>query len=143
MSAILSLDVGDERIGVAISDETLTRARPLAVIRRVSGRASYLQLLELINIHAVERIVVGWPLLPDGSEGKQVRSVQAYLNGLAVYTSLPVVCWDERLSTSEASELLRAGGGSRKRQASRLDAAAAAVILQQYLDERNERLREP
>lgn len=135
MSRILALDVGDERIGLALSDETNTLARPFGVILRTSGSASYKQLVQVIDNNQVDHLIVGWPLLPDGSAGKQTRSVQAYLRGLAAFTSIAVVLWDERLSTVEANEIMNANAHSRRAQNARRDAVAAAVILQQYLDQ--------
>lgn len=137
---ILALDVGDERIGLAASDEGGRIARPLEVIPRVRGNASFLHICRLIDELGIELLVAGWPLLPDGSEGAQVRSVQAYLRGLAVYTQLPVVQWDERLSTREADAIMQANPLGRRAQKKRRDAVAAAVILQQYLNHRAEKV---
>jgi putative holliday junction resolvase len=128
----LALDVGDERIGVAVSDAGGLIARPLEVIRRVRGSASFRRILELIAAYDVEAIVLGWPLLPDGAEGAQVRSTAAYLKGLRRYTDLPILRYDERDSTARAQELIGA------RHAGPLDAVAAAVILQGFLNERAE-----
>ena len=134
---IMGLDVGDERIGVALSDETALLASPLDVIARVPGSASFHRLAGIIRAHAVERIVVGLPLLPDGSEGKQVASTRAYLRGLTRYVDVPVVLWDERYTSVEAEEIA-ARNRPRRRQLGRrarpVDHIAAAVILQEYLD---------
>ncbi len=129
---IMCLDVGDERIGIALSDETALLAAPLEVIARVPGAASYLRLAEIVRREGVARIVVGLPLLPDGSEGKQVASARAYVRGLPRYVDLPVVFWDERHSTSEARDI--AAHNRPRRRARRVDHIAASVILQDYLD---------
>ena len=131
MSRLLALDVGDERIGVAVGDETGTLARPLTTIRRVSGAQSYQKLAELIQLHDVSAIVVGLPLLPEGDRGKQVRSTEAYVRGLKMHISLPVCYWDERDSTRHARQIQHRTGDRRHS----VDAVAAAVILQTYLDE--------
>ena len=151
----LALDVGDERIGVAVSDAGGLIARPLEVIPRVRGAASFRRIVALIEAYGgatdggdagtdmgVVGIVVGWPLLPDGSEGAQVRSTAAYIRGLQRHTDLPIIRYDERHSTARARELAvrtavgtGAGGGHRT---DNLDALAAAVILQEFLNERAE-----
>ncbi|MGC9360445.1 MAG: Holliday junction resolvase RuvX [Anaerolineae bacterium] len=141
----LALDVGDERIGVAVSDAGGLIARPLEVIRRVRGSASFERIMELIAAYRgttdVVAIVVGWPLLPDGSEGAQVRSTAAYIEGLRRYMGrlgfqdLPIIRYDERDSTARAQELVADSG----RHRDDLDAVAAAVILEAFLNERAER----
>lgn len=130
----LALDVGDERIGVAISDESGSLARPLEVIPRSPGPSSLLRVAELVDENQVESVIVGLPLLEDGSEGKQVRSTRAYVRGLGAYVGVPVVLWDERYSTRRAAEILKENRGRGRRARRPLDAVAAAVILQGYLD---------
>ena len=130
----LALDVGDERIGVAISDETGFLARPLEVIRRASGPSSFVHLAEVVDREGIGTIIVGLPVLADGSEGKQVRSTKAYVRGLSAYVTIPIVYWDERYSTNRASEIMIANQRKRRRRKESIDAVAAAVILQEYLD---------
>jgi len=129
----LALDVGDERIGVAVSDAGGLVARPLEVLARVRGSASFLRIGELVSEYCIGTIVVGWPLLPDGSEGAQVRSTAAYVRGLEQHVDIPIIRYDERGSTIRARELSQESGGSRRRDD--LDALAAAVILQSFLNE--------
>lgn len=131
----LALDVGDERVGVAISDEEGRLARPLEVIARRPGPQGFKRLAELVARYEVACIVVGLPLLADGTEGKQVRSTRAYVRGLQAHTDAPIVYWDERGSTSRANQIMVAEGASRRRRRRQSDAVAAAVILQAYLDE--------
>ncbi len=135
MSRYLALDVGDERIGAALSDANGILARPLEIIPRERGSSSFLRICKIINQYQVERIIVGWPLLLDGSGGKQTFSVSAYLRGLKAFTELPIVLWDERLSTQEADDIMQSNNLSKHSQKRRRDAVAAAVILQQYLDQ--------
>jgi len=134
----MGLDVGDERIGVALSDETGLLATPLEIVRRVAGAASFLRLAEIIRERGVQRIVVGLPLLPDGSEGKQVASTQAYVRGLERHVTLPIDYWDERLTTQEARAIVHGDEDERPSRRARargpLDDIAAAIILQDYLD---------
>jgi putative Holliday junction resolvase len=138
MTRCLALDVGDERIGVAISDEMAVVARPYGVIPRVAGAASYLELADIIRREGVDRIIVGLPLMEDRTRGKQVASVEAYVRGLARHIDLPVVYWDERYTTLEAREIMRRAG---RRDGGDIDAVAAAVILQDYMDQQMEERR--
>ncbi|NLG52092.1 MAG: Holliday junction resolvase RuvX [Chloroflexi bacterium] len=130
----LALDVGDERIGVAISDPDGVLARPLEVIPRRAGPSSFLRLADIIAENHVEVIVVGLPLREDGTEGKQVESTRAYVRGLVKYVDIPIVYWDERYSTNRATEIMIESGRKRQRRKEMVDAVAAAVILQEYLD---------
>lgn len=141
MTRLLALDVGDERIGVAISDELGLLARPYAVLQRVSGPESFVRLAAIVAGEGVSRIIVGLPLLPDGTEGKQVRSTQAYVRGLTPYVDVPIVYWDERYTTQEARDLIGRADSRRRREPVDIDAAAAAVILQDYINEQREDAR--
>jgi putative Holliday junction resolvase len=129
----LALDVGDERIGLALSDETGQLARPLTIIRRVSGPTSFHHIAQLVQEHGIDQIVVGLPLLPDGSSGTQVASARAYVAGLARHVTTPIVYWDERYSSETADQII-AGNRKRARRPAHNDDVAAAVILQGYLD---------
>ncbi|MBC7317019.1 MAG: Holliday junction resolvase RuvX [Chloroflexi bacterium] len=135
----LALDIGDERIGLAISDATGLLARPLTVIARRPGPGSFRQIAALVAEHGVEAIVVGLPLLPSGQEGKQVASVRAYVKGLMEYVALPIYWQDERDTTREAEAIMAETGRSARRRRRLQDAVAAAVILQAFLNERRER----
>ena len=132
----LALDVGDERIGVAISDADGLLARPLEVIARRPGPSSFLRIAEIVAKERVQVIVVGLPLLPDGTEGKQVESTRAYVRGLVQYVDVPIVYWDERYSTDRAMQIMIQNRSKRRRRQQMADAVAAAVILQEYLDNR-------
>ena len=134
----LALDVGDERIGLALSDAEALIARPLGIVARVKGPASFHHIARLVAEHGIGGIVVGLPLLPDGSEGKQVRSTKAYVRGLQKHVSLPITYWDERNTTMRAHEILDEVGARTSRRKGYVDDVAAAVILQGFLDERAE-----
>jgi len=137
----VGLDVGDRRIGVAISDVTATLARPLATIRIARGDAAAPVVSAALQRLAAEEdglaeIVVGLPLALDGRATGQTARVRAFADELGRLTGRPIVFQDERLTSREAeSRLAREERDWRKRKA-RLDAAAAAVILQDYLDAR-------
>lgn len=137
---LMALDVGERWVGIAISDPTATLARPLRGLERASRADDFSAIQDLIERHDVERVVVGQPLNMDGSEGPQARRVAHYAEALAAHLSVPVVFWDERLSTEEAEQVLLQTRSKRDRRRARsdgeLDAIAAAVILQEYLDSR-------
>ena len=130
--AILGLDVGEKRIGVALAQERV--AIPLTVIERSGARADMERVLALIQKHGVERIVVGLPRSLDGSIGQQASMTLAFVGELSQCTGVPVDTWDERLSTVSAERLLLDTGMKREKRKARRDATAAAIILQSYLD---------
>ena len=133
---VLSLDVGDKRIGVAISDPSQVLARSLKVIQRSSRQDDFAAVAQLVKEYEVERVVVGYPRSLDGTVGGQAEKVERYAEGLAEALDVPVLLWDERFSTVSAERLMREAGLRGKKQRERVDAVAAAVILQDYLDSR-------
>lgn len=136
MGRLLALDVGERRIGVAVSDPTGTLARPLTTIVRASRQADFQAIAQVVDDCAATRIIVGLPLSLDGTEGPQARRVRRYAEHLAQAVSVPIEFWDERYSSVMATDILRVKGQHRGRRQERgaIDAAAAAVILQSYLD---------
>jgi putative holliday junction resolvase len=135
----LALDVGERRIGVAISDEMGWLASPTAVILRRSKADDYARLAGIIRQRGVEALVVGHPLNDDGTAGPQAQRIERYAAALAealraVGLDLPLRLWDESFSTRSAEEMMIAGGRKARDRRARIDAAAAAVILQEYLD---------
>lgn len=134
MGRILGVDAGERRVGLALSDATQFLATPLRVLDRRNGLAPVLAALSAI-VHAedVTRMVVGLPLNADGSEGRQARRAHDFARVAERVCGVPVTLWDERLSTREAESIVRAQGGSVRRRQD-VDAIAAAVILQDYLD---------
>ncbi len=131
---LLGLDVGDKRIGVAMSDPLGIIANPLTVIERKTEDAALGEITALARQHEVGRIVVGLPRSMDGSLGPQARSVQEFVEMLEGQTELPVVTWDERLSTVAAQRALVEAGVKREKRKKHVDAVAAAFVLQGYLD---------
>ena len=132
---ILGLDHGERRIGVAVSDATGTIATPHSVIdQRVADVTIVLR--SLISEFAVERVVVGLPLLLSGEEGQAARSARAFADQVAEETGLPVLLQDERYTTVTAEDALIEGGVRRRRRRDVRDKVAAAVMLQSYLDRR-------
>lgn len=129
---ILGLDIGERRIGVAVSDELGTIASPVGLIRRESDVAR--ELKELIIRYDAVRLVAGLPVGLSGREGPQAALVREFTDALASEIDVPLDYWDERLSTAVAERSLIAGGTRRNKRKDKIDAVAAAVILQGYLD---------
>ncbi len=133
----MGLDVGDRRIGVALSDETATLASALTTVSRVGGRKDAAAVADLARRHEVAAVVVGLPLNMDGTRGPQAEKVLGFVEGLRRRLApVPVVTRDERLTTVEAEEKLREAGMGWKERKRLVDQVAAVVILQEYLDER-------
>jgi putative Holliday junction resolvase len=133
----MGLDVGDRRIGVALSDETATLASALTTLTRSGGRKDATLVADLARRHEVAAVVVGLPLNMDGTRGPQADKVLGFVEGLRRRLGpVPVVTRDERLTTVEAEERLRAAGMGWKERKGVVDQVAAVVILQEYLDDR-------
>ena len=134
MPRYVSLDVGDRRIGVAVSDPTALVASPLRTLDRRSQTRDAREVAALAEGLDAAAIVVGLPLSLDGSIGPQAKAVQAFCEALARATKVPVHMRDERFTTAEAERRIREAGGKPSRERARVDAMAAAIILQEYLD---------
>ncbi|MBM3119272.1 MAG: Holliday junction resolvase RuvX [Chloroflexi bacterium] len=130
----LGLDIGDRRIGVAISDPEEILASPLVTITRDNDDKAIDAIVELVNKHKIEHIVVGLPYSLNGNIGKQASRVMDFIEKLSKTTSAEIETRDERLSTVAVERLLIEAGIKSTRAKSRRDAAAAAFILQGYLD---------
>ncbi len=132
---LVGVDVGTKRVGLAVADPLWLFAQPLETYAPDGAVAA------LRALHAregIETLVVGWPLTPEGEEGAATERVQPFVNRLRnALPGVAVVTWDERFSSVRAKEAIRAAGAGRKarRDRGRVDRAAAAVILQEYLDE--------
>ncbi len=134
MGRTLALDIGEKRIGVAVGDETGTLARPLTTITRASKRQDFERIAKLVTEQNAERVIAGYPRSLSGDEGPQAQRVRRYVEALAATLPVPVELWDERFSTVEATDRLHEAKRRRFRDRGQLDAAAAAIILQDYLD---------
>ena len=138
----MGIDFGEKRIGIAMSDATGTLASPRdTLVRRIGRRPPWSDLLARIDDEEVERVVVGLPLELDGSETEWTREVRAFGAALAERSGRPVVFVDERFSSVDAEAAVRSAGLPRRKreEKARIDAAAAAVILQSWLDGAPER----
>jgi putative Holliday junction resolvase len=131
---ILGLDIGDRRVGVAISDPVEVIATPLTVITRDDDSKTIDAIVGLVGQYNVKRIVVGLPYSLDGSPGRQVDKVKDFVSKLSNKTDASIELRDERLSTVAADRLLREAGNKKFGKRSPRDDAAAAFILQGYLD---------
>ncbi|HEX7119612.1 MAG TPA: Holliday junction resolvase RuvX [Longimicrobiales bacterium] len=137
MPRILGVDYGERRIGLAVSDPTATIARPLpTLLRRRGKRPPVAKVAELAREHEADGIVLGLPLTPEGEEDAWTREVRDFGEKLASRTGLPVEYIDERFTSARAERAIRSLGLKRgaREEKGRVDAAAAVLILQAYLD---------
>jgi len=125
---ILGLDVGERRIGVAISDPTNTIAQPLIVIERDGEELD--RISEIVKENEVGEIVMGYPRNMDGSTGAMVEKVEKFAGEISKHIDVPVVFIDERLSTAEAERMMISADLSRKKRKKSIDKVAAAIILE-------------
>jgi putative Holliday junction resolvase len=133
MGRVIGLDVGSKRIGVAVSDELRILATPHGMIRRQTYNKDAAAIAELVEQFAAETVVVGLPLGLSGKVTAQTTRVQQFAAMLASRLPVPVEQWDERLTTAEARTIVPPTPEARR--AGRVDAVAAALILQGFLDE--------
>ena len=134
---IIGLDIGERRVGVAVSDAEGKIATPVTVLdsqEALHGR----KLLDIIDDYEASMLVLGIPLSLDGTEGPQARRVREVGDGLADRLGVPIVYHDERLTSAEASRLMSEAGVSSRKQRGRLDMVAASLILQGYLDSKGD-----
>ena len=131
---LLGLDVGTKTIGLALSDVTRSVATPFDTIRRSKFTADAKTIREVVEKNQVGALVIGFPLNLDGSEGPRAQSTRAFARNLAAHLMVPMVFWDERLSTAAVERHLIEANASRKRRAEVIDRMAAAYILQGALD---------
>ena len=134
---VLGLDVGDRRIGVAICDYSGLLATPYTAIVRRNLKKDVETIVKIAAEEEAERIVVGMPFSLNGSEGYQAKKTRRFYEEVKYAAApMPVDVWDERFSSEEAERRLHEAGVVPSRNRGRLDAAAAAIILQSYLDSR-------
>ncbi len=131
---MLGLDVGTKTIGLALSDTRLVVASPFDTIRRTRFRDDAALILAAVEKHGVGAFVVGLPLALDGRSSSRTQGVRQFARNLLALADLPLAFWDERLSTAAVERGMIAADLSRKRRAALIDKAAAAYILQGFLD---------
>ena len=135
---VMGVDHGEKRIGLAISDPTGTLARRLNVIQHVSRALDAAQVAAQAAEQGAELIVIGQSFDEEGRPNQAGRAAERFAEALKTQTALPIVLWDESMSTADAREFRIEMGASRKQRGGHLDDAAAAVILQSYLDAQRE-----
>jgi putative holliday junction resolvase len=133
---VLALDIGEKRIGVAVSDPSGTVASPLIVLDAAVVLGDGRGLTDLVEEYEADLVVVGLPLSLDGTEGPQASSVRRAAARLAGFLRVPIEFADERLSSAQASRTMGAQGASQRQQRGSVDMVAAAIFLQSYLDAR-------
>ncbi|WP_416146013.1 Holliday junction resolvase RuvX [Parvibaculum sp.] len=130
----MGVDLGTKTIGLALSDVSRSIASPLETIKRTKFTADAERLIALAKSHDAAALVFGLPLNMDGTEGPRCQSTRAFVRNLEKLTDLPVVFWDERMSTQAVTRTLLDADASRARRAELVDKMAAAYILQGALD---------
>jgi len=136
---LLGLDWGQLRFGLALSDETQVLASPLDTLTRRAGkRFPMARFQEVVAAHGVVGVVIGLPLSLEGGETDSSQAARELAEQVARRTSLPVSLWDERLTTARALAAIREQGGDIRGRKEDVDALAAAVLLQHFLDSRRE-----
>jgi len=131
---VLAIDHGTKRMGIAVSDELGILAQPLEFIPADPFHEFLARLKQILEDKEIDQVLVGMPCNMDGSYGPQALKVQDFVAVLKKSVLQPIKIWDERLTTVQAARALRASGKKAKKQKDKVDAAAAAVLLQGYLD---------
>lgn len=134
MAILLGLDIGDTRIGVAISDALGIAAHPLCTLTRKNRQVDLIVISDLVSIHEVECVVIGLPISLDGSLGTQAETVQKFAKRLEGVLDVPIAFQDERFTTAEAEEILRELGKDTREQKGIIDEVAAVLILKDYMN---------
>lgn len=136
---LMGLDVGDRRIGVAVSDPLGLTAQPVLTLVRSNRRQDLKSLMRMIRKYGCREVVVGNPLYMSGDQSPQAAKAQGFAQMLREETGLPVHLWDERLTTTEAHRHLHAAGLAGSEHRAVVDQVAAVLILQGFLDTRRSR----
>ncbi len=133
---ILSIDFGEKRIGLALSDPLGFTAQGLETLQRKNMKQVLADIVSLVKEREVGEIVVGFPINMDGSQGFKAQEVTKFVADLEKVAGVPIKTWDERLTSREANRLMIEEGLSREKQRSQSDRLAATLILQNYLEYR-------
>lgn len=136
---ILSVDYGDKRTGIAVCDKLEMLASPVCVITEWNADSLAKKIIEIANEKKAEEIVVGMPKNMDGSSGFRADACKALGDKLSALTSIPIKFWDERLTTVSAHKILNENNIRSKKRKAIVDAVAADIILQDYIDSRKNR----
>lgn len=132
-SRILALDVGKKRIGLAVSDELGITAQGIPTLQRTRIRDDLRNLRQIVDDKGIRTLLVGRPLHMSGDESRQSEYTKEFAERLSEYVHLPVVYWDERLTSAEAERLMREGGASLEQRKRAVDQMSAVLLLDSYL----------
>jgi putative Holliday junction resolvase len=130
---VLAIDYGTKRIGIALSDELGWTAQPLETLNRRTLDRDIAHIASLVGTHEVRYVLLGFPLQLDGREGPAIQAMREFQVRLEQGVPVPVILWDERLTTKSAEDLLIAADVSRKKRKGVVDRIAASILLQSYL----------
>jgi putative Holliday junction resolvase len=130
----MGLDLGEKTIGLALSDKGLMVATPYKTIQRVKFKPDARQIVAFIQEYEVQALIMGWPLNMDGSEGPRCQSTRQFVQNFLSFHDMPIIFWDERLSTKAMDDVMLSFDVSRKKRADAIDKAAASFILQGFLE---------
>ena len=130
---VLAIDYGTKRIGVALSDELGWTAQPLETLHRRTLDRDIAHIASLVGMYEVRQVLLGFPLQLDGREGPAIEAMREFQSRLEQGVTVPVILWDERLTTKAAEDLLIAADVSRKKRKGAVDRIAASILLQSYL----------
>lgn len=131
---LLALDVGTKTVGTAISDSGCRIASPIKTIQRKGKLLEISDIKKVIDEYSVKSLIVGYPVHMNGEAGERCEYVQAYATAVTESLNLPILLWDERMSTMSAERMLLEGDMSRAKRKDHIDAVAASIILQSFLD---------
>ncbi|MCL2825488.1 MAG: Holliday junction resolvase RuvX [Polyangiaceae bacterium] len=131
---VAALDLGKVRVGLSVSDELGAMAHPRPALDARNRRTLLQRIKEIADDEGLTQFVIGLPIESSGEEGPAAQNAIIFAEQVAEHTGLPVTLWDERFTTTEATKLLRDGGHRSRGMKSRIDGAAACVILQAWMD---------
>lgn len=134
LGRVLAIDLGTVRVGLALSDPLRITGQPWGRIPRRALKADVTALVDIVKQNDVAVVVVGHPLLMSGIAGESAKDAEAFVERLRAALTCPVVLWDERLTSVQANRALLEGNVSRRNRRNVVDAAAAALLLQSWLD---------
>ena len=129
---ILGIDYGNKRVGISISDELQLTAQPLTLLKRENDKDLITEIKKIISLYEIEKIVIGFPVLLDGTHSKQTKITKKFISLMRKSADLPIEKWEERLSTIEARKILSSASKNKRKE--NIDIVSAQIILQGFLD---------
>ena len=129
---ILGIDYGNKRVGISISDELQLTAQPLPLLKRENDKDLITEIKKIISLYEIEKIVIGFPVLLDGTHSKQTKITKKFISLMRKSADLPIEKWEERLSTIEARKILSSASKNKRKE--NIDIVSAQIILQGFLD---------